>query len=881
MAEAEFLVAAIPVFLSMLVPGVLLALPLLKNSKLHLFEKCMFGLMVGMVVPPFILVALSLVGIGYSFGLMLFVLGLATLAGLLLNFTAYAKGKLVFRVGAIKELFNADLNLEKKEDIKRAAVWLILLAIMLWAFWARMQSLSPIFYEFDPYYYMQSTKWVLTDGEIPAHDYTGWYPLGSSHRMAPLTNYIEAQWYSIHTRGGAFDRDLLTLVANTYPPLVGALLCFLVFIIAKEEWGRHYGLAAAAFAAVLPRLIMKFSAGSAELQPFGIFAIFFFAAAYSLMLRRKSRGLAILAGIAALTVITGTQYFIILTLVYGGYLGLQATFDYLRGKDLREFLTLNAYVLAGVFIASAALSVHLSQPFFILDKPMLLLAALAYGCGLQYVQGRIKGAEEKVYSLLGVAVICALLLLATGLGDRLITAITTAAGFATQTTPLFMTVAEESPTAGEFSGSFDLLGYAIAGDITLIHVTLFLAAFAFAYAAYRDSKSALLLALLIFPISWVGLNKSKYVLQLGFMLILALCAVFGELQALMERIFKEEKRAVKLSFMLIMLSITALVVLEPSIEDGKFGLRGSPVELYSASSGAQYWNQDGSPNCNELGMAGHGTAYYLYCSRMPDYWTEPMRWLREETPQETRILSWWDYGHWTNYFGERDTVTRNDHPHPEMDLMVADKFVFGPRDNNQSGEADMLQFMRDHKATHVLFDYDLIAKWGALNFLACVHNNETNMTYAKENGMGNSQCERNHDFERVIIPMQRSASDYCNSPYPEIQFVRARSTFGYSYCVAEEIQDGYQVPSFMVYEDNMSKQNAGYLVFPQLVDYGGRQQAVYTVLYPEEGYEDRKGRFYDSNFYKGFFLGKLEGFEVAYEYRENGQVMIRIFKPVE
>ena len=32
----------------------------------------------------------------------------------------------------------------------------------------------------------------------------------------------------------------------------------------------------------------------------------------------------------------------------------------------------------------------------------------------------------------------------------------------------------------------------------------------------------------------------------------------------------------------------------------------------------------------------------------------------------------------------------------------------------------------------------------------------------------------------------------------------------------------------------------------------------------KSGYEDRKGKFYDSNLYKAFFTGDLPGFELAY-----------------
>ena len=62
--ELTFIIAGIPILLSMLVPGTLLALPLLKRSKLGLFEKVLFGLVIGTVLPPFLMFLVSFAGIG-------------------------------------------------------------------------------------------------------------------------------------------------------------------------------------------------------------------------------------------------------------------------------------------------------------------------------------------------------------------------------------------------------------------------------------------------------------------------------------------------------------------------------------------------------------------------------------------------------------------------------------------------------------------------------------------------------------------------------------------------------------------------------------------------------------------------------------------------
>ena len=36
-----------------------------------------------------------------------------------------------------------------------------------------------------------------------------------------------------------------------------------------------------------------------------------------------------------------------------------------------------------------------------------------------------------------------------------------------------------------------------------------------------------------------------------------------------------------------------------------------------------------------------------------------MQWLRENTPKDAVIASWWDYGYWISTLGERKTLADN------------------------------------------------------------------------------------------------------------------------------------------------------------------------------------------------------------------------------
>ena len=899
------MLAGIPALLFTFIPGILLAMPLLKTAKLTLFEKLVFGIILGIVVPPFALFLLELVGVPFTFGLAVGVNAVIALAALAWGFVEGA-----YR---LPETITLSFDLESTDKQKQAFIWVALSLIMLWAFWARIQSLSPYFYEFDPYYYLYSTMDILTKGDIPVTDMTGWYPQGSTHRLAPMTNYLGAEWYSFMTMGGAYDRDTLSMVGNIYPPLVGALLCFLLYIFIKEEYGAGYGLIAALFGAVLPHFIEKFAAGEAEVQPWGLFALFFFAASYALMAYRKDWRLAVLSGIAAISVINGSQYSIILSLVYGGYLGIQATLDFLRGKELREFLKLNGIVV-GITLLGYLAMVPYVEGYPITVRSIVLIVPYLFAAGLQFLTPRVTNARliaNRVAVVAGLGVLGLAVLFITPLGGMIYGYVQAAAGFAGHPEALYMTVAEESPTEGQLTGAFDTLGATIAPGFTLIHLTLILAVFGLLYGIWRDSRLAIFIALMIYPISYVGMSKSKYLLQLGLMLVLALAVIPGELDKLLRGLIKDTdtdgsgRRNAHYVVLGVFALFAAYTFLEPgmaTIQTPSGGtadhlrLNGAVPELLTTTTSPAYWMNstrtlsngtnitEYKANCTALSMDGFALTQYLECNVIPDWWLAPMDWMTTHVENDTRVVSWWDYGHWTNYFGNSNTLTRNEHVNTTVDLMVADKFVFGARDNGQSGEADLAAFMQARKAKYAMFDYDLIQKWGALNFLACVYNNETNQSFAEAHGIGTSQCEAEHSPEMVYIPRNPSVNDHCTLPAdPSLVLIRARSTFGRTYCVYLSSQQAtYGQPLAMFYADNMSRQNTAELAFPRYAyDSAGQPSyiAYMAAYFNDSSWADRPGKFYDSNFYKAYFLGSLSGFTQVFPAQSSRQIqMVRIYE---
>ena len=54
-----------------------------------------------------------------------------------------------------------------------------------------------------------------------------------------------------------------------------------------------------------------------------------------------------------------------------------------------------------------------------------------------------------------------------------------------------------------------------------------------------------------------------------------------------------------------------------------------------------------------------------------DNWRETLFWINENTPEDSKIFNWWDYGHWITYFAERKASTDNTNSYVEADSEFA------------------------------------------------------------------------------------------------------------------------------------------------------------------------------------------------------------------
>lgn len=480
---------------------------------------------------------------------------------------------------------------------------------------------------------------------------------------------------------------------------------------------------------------------------------------------------------------------------------------------------------------------------------------------------------------------------------------------------------------------------------------LFLSIILIVFSIHRKIKGEEVLPLLflavIFPPTFVGILKAKYTIYAGFFISAALGLVLGELSVLLpkiiKRLSKDENKIVEYTknTLLVLLLIGAVVPvmelvnhnpapgvllssLQPRFQDDPLALQPKFQDFCDTLKSYGDYDADICLAAEDpIGYASQGPnyqfsqklciyslvssltdvpipeqqAFNFRCLRLNDYWIESMEWIKNYPDEGMRITSWWDYGHWINYFGEKNTVLRNEHASHTMIGNVAHNFLAGT-------PQELKEFMITHDSKYVMFDSELLlsgsgfgGKYGALNYLSCARNNKTDVG----KGYMQSSCEWEQLWEVVYIPKTQDYYQECTiSPmtgekgtvaFTQSYFIdaygNAVSSADATYCLGTTtIITGEQVP--VLYYLNEKYENGNLKLNKGIMNPVGSDESfdIHHMLYSRDlmwvengelksGWEDRKGKFYDSNLYNGFVLKDLEGFELLFESEFSN---IKIFK---
>ncbi|MFH0817355.1 MAG: hypothetical protein V1909_01845, partial [Candidatus Micrarchaeota archaeon] len=528
MAEFNLMWATIITLLSAFIPGFLLAYPLLRKTTLRIFEISAFGLVIGFFLPPTMLFFESLLGINFSFGLVL-----ANLAAL-----SAIGAFLTIRGGLPKGNFSLSVNLDEfagKVDLfgqgKKNFVWIALLAVLIFAYWVRITGVmaNPYSQSPDPYSYLVTTRYIIIDGSVPINDDLAWFPNVATHRERPLMQYLLASWYSLYTAGeGGFDRILLLQLAGIYPALFGAIGCLLIFILLSRFIGDWFGLFGAIQGTLLPITVVMVAWG-AEQTPWAIFAMLAFFASYALQIKEGKWEYAVLSAVAIVGVALGSKADLFVYSVFAVYVVFQGTMLFLAGKLSRGF------VAQTIAVGGAAVVSFLTYYYFYKNEgltPVLgLILLLLYVTALSALSGFVTPKLNKqnvLTALIGLVAIISLayaFLAGATVSDYVNSLFSSSS--------LFSTIAEhQDMTGGEYVTALGILGSGFGGfKILDVIIVLFFLLVTFDFA-YRGEKSALFLAIIVLPLYLFFSDNLKFVSYFGTMTALALTFCLGAIYGL-------------------------------------------------------------------------------------------------------------------------------------------------------------------------------------------------------------------------------------------------------------------------------------------------------------------------------------------------------------
>jgi len=785
----------------------------------------------------------------------------------------------------------------EKKEFKVNPIYLALIFLMVFAFATRMMSIGivPSFFQFDSYFDMQSTEFILTHGYQWLNDHSAWPTAanGTAHRIEPIVPYLEAYWYEISSPpANQIDHTLLNNVSSVYPPIVGALLVFIVFLFLDHTYGKLPAIIGAALATAMPALISTSLAGQQLLQPWGIFSMFLFYATYLLAAQNtKEWRFAVLAGISFSASFLGAHYYTVIAGVFAIYVALQGVIDILRKKDMKDFYRMNVIVLGVIAIFFLIFEPYqsvltgripgvLGIPVIIAFPLISLLSVFLFENGPLLAQKYrlVKKVDLSVQLawLVAIGAIGLLLVLLTPLGNSVRGYITLSTHFTTPSSALFMTVQEYAPTGLNFdfgSAGFGPIGasfFGVNASIWLVLIVFFI--FAALAVYHRDSKASILSLAAIGPLAFASMTLIKYMPHFGVGYIIAFCSILGELLLLVKDSKKELASNMILGFGVFVILLESIIF----------------INMFSAVGAS----------CSQISSQGNGMGFTLFCNTVPKAWLDASAWMEQNVgPYAPRILSWWDYGDWINWFGNSNAVLRGDNSMAKLDYMTAARYVLGEKDG--FGPSNLTSYMNDVvQSKYVLFDDQLTQKWQALNFLACVDTNQTSRAYAMQQGngtsapyvLGTSQCELTHTPAYIMLPLNtNNINNYCQIPNSTVAALRSLLLVGNGFsnqtlCVPLNVSDGpTRVMNSNGTETNMLLIPNGQF-FAGTATIGGQQFANFMVLYlpngPNNTVTNAPTKFYDSNYYRAFYLGSLPGFKVVYPQNFKGMNYVNGTWPV-
>lgn len=491
--------------------------------------------------------------------------------------------------------------------------------------------------EFDPYYNYRATEFLVENGYdayYEWHDDMAWYPMGrdisaTSQSMLHLT---AAATYSVF--GGDTDLYSFTII---FPAVIGALTAIVMFALVRTIAGTTAGLIASLLFAVSPSIIVRGTIGWFKSEPMGLF--YGILASYFLLsgIRTEDKRIAAAKVIAGGVFLAfglgswgGIQYFVIPIAIFIMALPFFRN-DY-------KFLLWVIPLFGIVFLGITATIERPGIDFVLGVGGVAVMASIALMGVTIFIKSKSSshGVRNGLVFLFGGFAAAMSFLYANSIVNILPSVAFRYANalnpFLTTVNPLTDSVAEHATatTAQSFWFLSILMLFAGIGAWFILSGKL-----------NRTLKTRPEMAAFALIMGMTGLYVSSAFIRLELfasiaVIILSSIAISTLAQTFFnpERPDKKYKRKQRSIMHVAFIGAIVVLLIIPTLVPASNWVSGVKAPPTILNGGASF------------GM-------------ITNDWLHALEWMRENTPPDSVVAAWWDYGYWITTVGERTSLADN------------------------------------------------------------------------------------------------------------------------------------------------------------------------------------------------------------------------------
>ena len=488
--------------------------------------------------------------------------------------------------------------------------------------------------EFDPFFNFRATEYIVENGlteYFEWHDDKSWYPNGrnisaTSQVMLHITAAISYEIFAGNS--SLYEFTIL------FPAIIGSLTVIVIFALVRLFGGNTAGLIASVLFAISLPIILRGSIGWFKSEPLGIFygllALYLFLSGISSKNKKITFLKIIFSGIFlafGLSSWGGMQFFIIPI----GIFILALPFV---NKDQKSLLwTIPLFVTTFLLISGSFERPGFNFVFgfggFSLILPTLFLISCIF---VQKISNEQNKRRNGLILLISIILLGSFLVVINEESNllpmpsfRYLNAVNP---FLTNSDPLVDSVAEHASVSTELSFLFHSILMIFAG----IGIWLILSKKISRSEIFV--KNDMTIFLLILGMTGVYVSSVFIRLELFASISLIILSSVG-LSILSKKLFMTDfsgtkNYLIKISYVSIIMLLFSLPLIFPENTNWINSHDNPPIIL---TGGTQY------PPTND--------------------WLESLEWIKLNTPQNAKIVSWWDYGYWITTLSDRTTIADN------------------------------------------------------------------------------------------------------------------------------------------------------------------------------------------------------------------------------